>query len=102
EANTGKGLQEAGAARSQHDVAGERHVGAGPRGDAVDGADNGLFQGSDELYERVVGLLQAAARVGHASLRTRTGLRQILAGAEGAAGTGQHDHATLRLTPGGF
>ena len=68
EADAGEGLQEAGAARGVHQVAGQRDVGAGAGGDAVDGADDRLLQRGDQLDQRIVGLLQPAAGIGARSV----------------------------------
>ena len=50
----GEGLHKARRARRQHDVAGEREIGAGAGGDAVDGADDRQRQRADLQDQRVV------------------------------------------------
>ena len=56
EADPGEGLQEAGAAGGVDEVAGERDVGGGAGGDAVDRRDDRLLQRGDLLDQRIVGL----------------------------------------------
>ncbi len=92
-----KGLQEAGAARGVHQVAGQRDVGAGAGGDAVDGADYRFLQRRDELDQRIVGLLQPTAGIEARSVGGPADLGQVLAGREGPAGAGQHHHPALRI-----
>ena len=102
ETDAGKGLQEARAARRKHQVAGERNVGAGAGGNAVDGGDHRLFQRRDEANERVVPLLEPVAAIGHDAVAGRAGLGQVLTGAEGTSRSRQHDHPALRIAARSF
>ena len=83
-----EGGHEAGLLGRDDDVGGERQAHSGPGGDAVDRGDDRLRQVADRLDQRVVlggqhgpevALLGSAAQVG--------------AGAEAAAGAGDHDSA---------
>ena len=64
EADPGEGLQEPRRSRRQHDVAGEREVGAGAGRDAVDRADDRLRQFAQGADQRIVALLDRLAEIG--------------------------------------
>ena len=78
--------------RREHDVAREREVRSGAGRDAVHRAEHRLLERADRADDRVVAVADDVAEVGHrAVLRHRLG--EILAGAEAAAGSGEHDGA---------
>src|SRR4051812_11390460 len=81
EADFREGLDERRVLRRQHEIAGEREVGAGARGDAVHGADDRLLERADAVDHRCVLPLDDLAEIrGHAILRQHGG--EILSGAE--------------------
>ncbi len=77
----------------QHDVAGQRDVGAGARGDAVDGADDRLRCGADQADQRVVECVQRLGEVRRSVHLARIAVAEILSGAEALAVAGQEDGA---------
>jgi hypothetical protein len=79
--------------RGQHDVAGQRQVGAGAGGHAVDGADHRHRQGAQRRHQRGVEFFDRFAEVDAGGARFDGAVVQVLAGAEAAAGAGQQQHA---------
>ena len=72
----------------QPDVAGERERRPGPGRDAVDRADDRLVEGAHRADDRVVALAELDGERRGVGLEP---LLEVLAGAEGPAGAGQHD-----------
>jgi hypothetical protein len=94
QADLAEGLQEGGRLAGHHQVAGQRHAGAGAGGDAVDGGDGRHAQVLQAQDQRLVVGFDHVADVRHlAAHGLHVGVGQILAGAEGAAGAGEHQHA---------
>ncbi len=89
EADPGEGLHKAGAPRRQHDIAGQREIGAGAGGDPVDRADDRHRQGAQLPDERVV-MVDQARDLGRRHPDDRG---QILPGAKGAPGAGDEEGA---------
>ena len=79
--------------RREHDVAGERDVGAGAGRDAVDGADDRHRQGAQLLHERSVIGLDGAAEIGRLRPLAHHAVGEILPGAEAAPGARQQHGA---------
>jgi len=75
-------------ARRQHDVAGERNVGAGAGRDAVDRGNDWKRQCAQLAHKRVVMGVERVPEHGRLAVRGHP-LAQILASAEGTAGAGQ-------------
>ena len=80
----------------QHDVAGERDVGAGAGGDAVDRGHDREGQRAQPAHQRIVRMLERAAE--H-DLFAGLGepVIEILAGAEAAAGAGDQQRAATGI-----
>ena len=94
QADRREALDELGRLRRDDDVAGERDVGAGARGDAVHPGDDRLRQARQRADQRVPALLDRLAEIDRLARRDRA-VVEVLPGAEAAAGAGQHDHARI-------
>src|SRR5260370_1238581 len=96
QADAREGLDEARRLRRQHDIAGQRQIGAGAGGDAVDGADHRQRQGAQLADQRIV----VVEQVPDLSRRQVDNRVQILPGAEAAPGAGdQFTPEFLKITP---
>ena len=96
----GEGLHEARRARGQHDIAGQRDIAAGARGNAVDGGDDRKGQRAQLAHQRIViGLERAAQHRRLASLGEP--VIEVLAGAETAAGAGKKERPAIAVALGG-
>jgi hypothetical protein len=93
QAQLAEGFDEAGGLRGQHDVAGQRQVGAGAGGHAVHRADHRHRQGAQGRDQRRIEFFDRFAEVDAFAARLHGAVVQVLAGAEAAAGAGQHQHA---------
>ncbi|MCY1185391.1 hypothetical protein D9M73_261660 [compost metagenome] len=82
-------LDETGRTRRQHQVAGQRDVGASACGYAVDRADHRQRQVAQLADQRVVELFDGFTQVRHGTARRDIAVAQVLPGAETAAFTGQ-------------
>eukprot|EP01022_Parablepharisma_sp_SALTPOND_P021539 TRINITY_DN427_c0_g2_i1.p1 TRINITY_DN427_c0_g2~~TRINITY_DN427_c0_g2_i1.p1 ORF type:complete len:1279 (+),score=502.02 TRINITY_DN427_c0_g2_i1:12957-16793(+) len=86
-------FDEIGRACRQHDVAGQRDIGAGTGSHAIDGADHREGQGAQRFHQWAIVFLDGFAQVDGGVARLDGAVAQVLAGAEAAAGTGQQQHA---------
>ena len=80
-------LHEARRARRQHDVAGERHVGAGAGRDPVHGGNDREGKCAQFSHQRIVEILQGMAE--RRRLAGAEAIGEVLAGAEAAARAGE-------------
>ena len=87
-----KGLNEAGGTRRDDQIAGQRDIGARSCRNAIDRRDHGHGQGMQCEHQRIVVLVHGSPEI-EADRAPRCAIREILAGAESAAGTGEHQHA---------
>src|ERR1019366_4789600 len=101
EADLREGLDEARRARRDDDVATEREVRAGPRGDAVDRRDDRYRHRSDTQGQRLVVALDGGADVGRRAtgfeVRRDDRVGEILPGAKAAAATGENEAAHVAV-----
>ena len=86
-------LNEARRARRDHQIAGQRDVRARAGGHAVDGGDDRHRQIAQREHQRLVVLLDRLAEIDALPARRDGAIAEILAGAEAAAGAGEHQHA---------
>ncbi len=84
---------------AMHEIAGEREIGAGARGDAVDRADDRQRQRAQPEHERLVVALDRRAEVHRLAAGRDGAIAEILPGAEAAARAGQQQHADRRDRP---
>ena len=96
EPDLGEGLDEARRARRQNDVAGERDVGAGAGGDAVDRGNDRKRQGAQLAHERIVIAVERTSEDDGFAVLVQP-LVQILPGAERAAGAGEQERAAVAV-----
>ena len=68
-------------ARGQHDIGGERQIGAGAGGDPVDGGDHRHRQGGDPADHQVVVTLDRDAEIDAVGDLAQGRVGQVLAGA---------------------
>ena len=80
--------------RGDDEVAGERDIGAGARGDAVDARDDRLRHGREAADERVPARLDRVAEVDRFAGRDGA-VVEVLPGAEAAPGAGEDDDARV-------
>ncbi|MNS24824.1 hypothetical protein D3C72_567000 [compost metagenome] len=92
QADLAEGLDEAGRAGRQHQVAGQRDVGTGAGSHAVHRADHRQRQVAQGAHQRVVELVDRFAQVRHLGARGDVAIGQVLAGAETTAFGSQQQH----------
>ena len=93
EADARERLQELSRLRRQHDVAGEREIGPGPRRWAVDRAHDRLRKTAKRAHQRIEALVERLAEIGSSAARTERAVGEVRPGAEPSAGAGDENRA---------
>ena len=96
-ANAREGLQKLGRFRREHDIAGQRDIGAGPRSRAVDRTDDRLREIVDRTDQRIDSFFERLAKVRPGLARSKRAVGKVRPGAEASAGARNENRAAVGL-----